>query len=161
MTLYPMDLTWKIFFCPKKSKISTFHFLNLSPAVPNFGASYLPTYQKIPAEIFREWFYILKYYFEVGLIFMASPGMCNILIHRKAFTRVIQLKHFSKLRSPIEASGEEILTSKYEPPSLNHWPDIWNWILPYFTILGIFDPKKWPELSPIQISWLYIILGIW
>ena len=155
-----MDLTWKIFFCWKKSKISTFHFLNLTPAVPNFGASYLPTYQKIPAEIFRKWFFLLKYYFEVGLIFMASPGMCNILIHRKAFTWVSQLKHFSKMRPPIEALGKEILTSKYEPPSSNHWPDIWNWILPYFTISGIFHPKKWHYLSPIQIFWLRIILGL-
>ena len=80
VTLYLMDLTWKIFFCSKKSKISTFHFLNLSPAVPNFGASYLPTYQKIPAEIFRKWSFLLYYQFEVGPISMASPGMGNILI---------------------------------------------------------------------------------
>ena len=80
VTLYPMDLTWKIFFCSKKSKFSTFHFLNLSPAVPNFGASYLPTYQKIPAEIFRKWSFLLYYQFEVGPISMASPGMGNILI---------------------------------------------------------------------------------
>ena len=59
VTLYPMDLTWKIVFWSKKSKISTFHFLNLSPAVPNFGASHLPTYQKIPAEIFKKWFFLL------------------------------------------------------------------------------------------------------
>ena len=130
VTSYPMDLTWKIFFCSKESNFSTFHFLNLSPVVPNFGASYLPTYQKIPAEIFRKWSFLLYYQFEVGPISLRSPEMCNILIHRKAFTRVIQLKHFSKFRSPIEALVEEILTSKYEPLSSNHWPDIWNWIFP-------------------------------
>ena len=156
-----MDLTWKKNFCSKKSKISTFHFLNLSPAVPNFGASYLPTYRKIPAEIFRGWFSILKYYFEVGPISLASPGMCNILIDSKPFTRVSQREHFSKLRSPVEALGEEILTSKYEPPSSNHWPDIWNWIVPYFAILGIFHPNKWPQLSPNQILWVNLILGLW
>ena len=59
VTLYPMDLTWKIFFCSKKTKFSNFHFLNLSPAVPNFGASYLPRSSWKPAEILGKWLFQL------------------------------------------------------------------------------------------------------
>ena len=57
VTSYPMDFTWKIFFCPKKAKISTFHLLNLSPALPNFGASYLPTDWFRQAKIFKKWLF--------------------------------------------------------------------------------------------------------
>ena len=44
--------------------------------------------------------------------------------------------------SPIEALVKETLTSKHEPFSSSHWPDIWNWILPCFTILDIFAVAK-------------------
>jgi len=47
------------------------------------------------------------------------------------------------MTSPIEPLDEEILTSKYEHPSSNHLPDIWNWIFLYFTNFGILNPKKW------------------
>ena len=156
-----MDLTWKIFFCPKKSKISTFHFLNLSPALPNFGASYLQTDWYRQATVFTEWFFLTLVLIWSWSHIHEKPWDVQYFDRQQSFTRVSQWKHFSKMRSPIEALGKAILTSKYEPPSSNHWPDIWNWILQNFNILGIFHPKKWPKLSPIQISILDIILGIW
>ena len=53
-----------------------------------------------------------------------KPWDVQYFDRQQSFTRVSQWKHFSKMRSPIEALGKAILTSKYEPPSLNHWPDI-------------------------------------
>ena len=55
VTLYPMDLPWKKFWCPKTSWILTFCLLNLSSALLNFEASQLPTWQDMTSFLLRKW----------------------------------------------------------------------------------------------------------
>ena len=52
VALYPMDLTWKIFWAKKNLKFSTFYFLNLSPALLIFGASWSKTGQLRRTKLF-------------------------------------------------------------------------------------------------------------
>ena len=52
VTLYPMDLSWKIFWDKKKLKFSTFYFINLGPALMIFGASWSKTEQLRRTKLF-------------------------------------------------------------------------------------------------------------
>ena len=94
VTSYPMDLTWKIFFCPKKSKISTFHFLNLSPALPNFGASYLQTDWYRQATVFTKWFFLTLVLIWSWSHIHEKPWDVQYFDRQQSFTRVSQWKHF-------------------------------------------------------------------
>ena len=52
VALYPMDLPWKIFWAKKNWKFPTFYFLNLSPALLIFGASWSKTGQLRRTKLF-------------------------------------------------------------------------------------------------------------